>query len=133
MQTHILVNDVLMEWRQLLTFDDPRSNNDVIVWGYLSGCVYELSCLQCSATYIAQTGRQLGQRIKEYKSSAPSRIPSAVKEHSTEARHTIDWDNVKILDREDREFPPPSKGGHPNKKTLAGAQTGPRTRDTLNL
>ena len=48
---------------------------------------------------------KLGQRIKEHKSSAPSRIPSAVKEHSTEAHHTIDWDNVKILDREDREFP----------------------------
>ena len=45
------------------------------------------------------------QRIKEHKSSAPSRIPSAVKEHSTGAHHTIDWDNVKILDREDREFP----------------------------
>ena len=29
-------------------------------------------------------------------------IPSAVKEHSTEAHR---WDNVKILDREDREFP----------------------------
>ena len=70
-----------------------------------SGCVYELSCQQCSATYIGQTGRQLGQRIKEHKSSAPSRIPSAVKEHSTEAHHIIDWDNVKILDREDREFP----------------------------
>ena len=39
--------------------------------------------------------------------SAPSRIPSAVKEHSTEAHHTVDWDNVKILDREDRESPPP--------------------------
>ena len=64
-----------------------------------------LSCQQCSATYIGQTGRQLGQRIKEHKSSAPSRIPSAVKEHSTEAHHTLDWDNVKILDREDREFP----------------------------
>ena len=52
-----------------------------------------------------KTGRQLGQRIKEHKSSAPSRIPSAVKEHSPEAHHTIDCDNVKILDREDREFP----------------------------
>ena len=50
----------------------------------------------------------MGQRsIKEHKSSAPSRIPSAViKEHSTEAHHKmIDWDNIKILDREDREFP----------------------------
>ena len=42
---------------------------------------------------------------KEHKSSAPSRIPSAVKEHSTEAHHTIDRDNVKILHMEDREFP----------------------------
>ena len=59
-----------------------------------------------AATYIGQTGRQLGQRIKEHKSSTPSRIPSStVKEPSTDAHHTIDWDNVKIFDREDREFP----------------------------
>ena len=68
-----------------------------------SGCVYELSCQYCTATYIGQTGRHVGQRIKEHKSSAPNRIPSV--EHSTEAHHTIDWDIVKILDREDREFP----------------------------
>ena len=43
---------------------------------------------------ILQTGRQLDQRFKEHKSSAPSGIPSAVKEHSTEVHHTIDWDNV---------------------------------------
>ena len=70
-----------------------------------SGCVYELSCQQCTATYIGQTGRPLGQRIKEHKPSAPSRIPSAVIKHSTEAHHTVDWDNVKILDRKNREFP----------------------------
>ena len=79
--------------------------NDPVPINKRSGCVCELSCQQCSATYIGQTGRQLGQRIKEHKSSAPSRIPSAVKEHSIEAHHTIDWDNIKILDREDREFP----------------------------
>ena len=65
-----------------------------------SSCLYE-----CPDTYIGQTGKQLGLRIKEHKPSAPSRISSAVKEHSIEAHHTIDWDNVKILDREDREFP----------------------------
>ena len=71
-----------------------------------SGCVCKLSCQQCTATYIGQIGRQLGQRMKEHKSSVSSRIPFAVKEHSTEeAHHTIDWENIKILEGEDREFP----------------------------
>ena len=95
-------------WKLLVAPKDP------VPIDTRSGCVYELSCQQCSGTYIGQTGRQLGQRIQEHKSSAPSCIPSAVKEHSTEAHHTIDWDNVKILEREDREFPPPRKGGHPD-------------------
>ena len=38
-------------------------------------------------------------------SVAPSRVPSAVSEHSSATTHRIDWDGVKVLDREDREFP----------------------------
>ena len=71
-----------------------------------AGCVYQINyCTDCSQSYIGQTGRQLGQRLKEHKSTAPSRTPSAVTEHSTDSRHSIDWDNVKVLDREDREYP----------------------------
>ena len=52
-----------------------------------------------------QTGRQLGDRLKEHKSKAPSRKPSAVSEHSFEAHHKIDWDNTKVLEKEDRDYP----------------------------
>ena len=70
-----------------------------------SGCIYQIPCSQCPKSYIGQTGRQLGQRLKEHKSVAPSRVPSAVSEHSSATTHKIDWDGVKVLDREDREFP----------------------------
>ncbi len=40
-----------------------------------SGCVYQIKCSDCPKSYIGQTGRQLGQRIKEHQSTAPSRNP----------------------------------------------------------
>ena len=43
-------------------------------------CLWTYSCKPCTATFIGQTSRQLGQRIKEHKSAAPSRIPYAVKD-----------------------------------------------------
>ena len=70
-----------------------------------SGCVYQINCADCPKSYIGQTGRQLGDRLKEHKSKAPSRTPSAVQEHSTNSNHSIDWDNIKILNREDRDYP----------------------------
>ena len=70
-----------------------------------SGVVYEIPCKDCASSYIGQTGRQLGDRLKEHKSKAPSRKPSAVSEHSFDAHHKIDWDRTKVLDKEDREYP----------------------------
>jgi len=70
-----------------------------------SGVVYQIPCGDCDKSYIGQTGRQLGERLKEHKSTAPSRKPSAVAEHKSEAHHDIDWDSTKVLDKDDREFP----------------------------
>ena len=70
-----------------------------------SGCVYQIKCSDCPKSYIGQTERQLGQRVKEHQSTAPSRNPSAVSEHHSDTRHSIDWDNIKILNREDRLYP----------------------------
>ena len=70
-----------------------------------AGVVYEIPCGECTKTYIGQTGRQLGERLKEHKSTAPSRKPSAVAEHKTESHHNINWESTRILDKEDREYP----------------------------
>ena len=55
--------------------------------------------------YIGHTGRQIGERLKEHKSLAPSRKLSAVAEHFSTTGHIIDWENTKVLDREDKEYP----------------------------
>ncbi|XP_072038283.1 D-beta-hydroxybutyrate dehydrogenase, mitochondrial-like [Amphiura filiformis] len=68
----------------------------------------QINCTECTKSYIGQPGRQLGQRLKEHKSTASSRTPSAVSEHSTDTNHQIDWDNVlNRLNREDRVYLPP--------------------------
>ena len=88
-------------------------------WETLGRCI--LALLPILSWYLHRTNWQ-ATRIEDHKSSAPGRITSAVRERtcSTEAYHTINWDNLKILGREDREFPPStsSKGGHLNKETL---------------
>ncbi|XP_072020645.1 uncharacterized protein [Amphiura filiformis] len=62
-----------------------------------SGVVYEIPCGECTSSYIGQTGRQLGDRLKEHKSTAPSRKRSAVAEHKTESHHNIDWESTKVI------------------------------------
>ena len=70
-----------------------------------SGVVYQIPCKQCDKSYIGQTGRQLGERVKEHRSLAPSRIPSAIAEHSVEYNHRIDWEGMRVLEKERRNFP----------------------------
>ena len=67
-----------------------------------SGVVYQLSCKDCNASYIGESGRKLGKRLSEHKSSAAS-SKSAVREHVVwSGGHDIDWTGV--LERESKEF-----------------------------
>ena len=69
-----------------------------------SGVVYQLSCKDCNASYIGESGRKLGKRLSEHKSSAAS-SKSAVREHVVRSGgHDIDWTGVKVLERESKEF-----------------------------
>ncbi|XP_024874683.1 uncharacterized protein LOC112456414 [Temnothorax curvispinosus] len=68
---------------------------------FLSGVVYKICCQDCDASYVGQTKRQLGTRIKEHRNQL-SRNPrdlSVVSQHRLEG-HEFDWDNVLIMDRE---------------------------------
>ena len=47
----------------------------------------------------------LVRELKEHKSLAPRRKLSAVAEHFSTTGRTIDWENTKVLDRKDREYP----------------------------
>ena len=65
-----------------------------------AGVVYQIPCSDCPQTYIGQTGRTLGQRIKEHKKAVKDRnvITSALAEHTCQTGHTIDWCQTEILE-----------------------------------
>ena len=60
------------------------------------GVIYQIPCQGCSETYIGETARPLGTRLNEHK-----KPPSAVAEHQSNTGHPVDWDNTKVLERED--------------------------------
>jgi len=68
----------------------------------ISNVIYKICCKDCDATYIGQTKRQLGTRVKEHRNNIrmdPSKH-SVVTEHIIKENHTFDWDNAQILDTE---------------------------------
>jgi len=66
------------------------------------GVVYRVDCNDCDASYVGQTGRQLGTRMNKYKANIkldPSKH-SVISEHILEFDHSFKWNNVKILDND---------------------------------
>ena len=81
-----------------------------------SEVVYEVPCKGCNKTYVSETGRQLGVRLKEHqkdsekiaekkftramrKSSTTEQHKSAITDHVAQENHLIDWEETKIIDR----------------------------------
>ena len=62
-----------------------------------SNVVYQICCKDCRAAYVGESARSISVRAKEHRTS--SAIASLVFEHM-EKGHNIDWDNIKILDKE---------------------------------
>jgi hypothetical protein len=66
--------------------------------------IYQISCIDCKAAYIGKTARILEHRIKEHKDSK-KKDPSAVQLHlKNNPTHTIDFENIKILDHADSDY-----------------------------
>ena len=65
-----------------------------------AGVVYQIPCSTCPQTYIGQTGRTLGQRLKEHQRAVKDRnvTTSALAEHVCKTGHTIDWTQTQILE-----------------------------------
>ena len=63
------------------------------------GVVYHLSCKQCESSYVGETERALKKRLSEHK-----RDSSPVGHHLKYNKHTLDHENIKIIDRENRWF-----------------------------
>jgi len=79
--------------------------------------IYCVPCKNCSSSYIGETGRKFGLRIREHKKEVDSFTAgtqtrasraressvthkSAITDHAVEENHVIDWDKVKVVDRE---------------------------------
>jgi len=79
-----------------------KPKKDPLPYMQNSNVVYKIACTDCQATYIGQTKRQLGTRIKEHKQNInkKSESLSVISEHIVNTDHIIDWDNTTILDRE---------------------------------
>ena len=56
--------------------------------------VYQLTCKDCGATYIGKTSRRLTRRLKEHETTSTS----ACHEHCKTLNHTIDYENVEVID-----------------------------------
>ena len=67
-----------------------------------SGTVYFIQCEGCSAFYVGETERILGQRLAEHRRLSCSTSPVVLQAQST--HHTVDWNSVQILDKCDNWF-----------------------------
>ena len=85
-----------------------------------AGVIYKIPCQQCPKSYIGETGRCFGIRLKEHKDEAEkversarfTRLQrktsestyhkSALTDHSSQNNHVIDWENSKLVGREDQ-------------------------------
>ena len=61
-----------------------------------TGVVYDITCNDCGEHYIGETARTLEKRLGEHQ----KQTTSAIWEHQSQANHEIDWEGVKILDKE---------------------------------
>ncbi|XP_071947575.1 uncharacterized protein [Antedon mediterranea] len=100
--------------RQLLVH--PKDQVDKLE---VANCVYEISCSNCDHTYIGETGRCFGTRLKEHRKetekitqqrknftrqshreSKNELSKSAIADHAVKLNHIIDWTQPKTIDRE---------------------------------
>jgi hypothetical protein len=83
-----------------------------------TGVVYQIPCRNCPKLYVGETGRKFGTRCKEHKietekmsnqkftratrkESQNTEMKSAIAEHASRENHVINWDDTKILARDD--------------------------------
>lgn len=71
----------------------------------LSNVVYSIKCTGCKKVYIGETGRRLKNRIYEHKRDCRiGNLNTGLSQHSWKFDHVFDFDNIKILARENNTF-----------------------------
>lgn len=85
--------------------------------------VYCLTCVSCGKNYVGQTSQWLSNRLALHKSDITTkRDRCALAEHILINNHRVDWDNVKILDKEQQT----------NKRLILEMYHINRTENTIN-
>lgn len=70
-----------------------------------SGLVYRVNCKDCTGTYIGQTRQYFGTRIKQHQSDCMKQSnTTALAQHAMSEGHQFDFDDAKILTRENNWF-----------------------------
>ena len=84
-----------------LSFIFPKPK-DCVLDHEKSGLVYQISCCDCDAVYIGETGRSITTRRREYVDAIKNLDvkKSALCHQVVNKDHVIDWGNVEILKRE---------------------------------
>ncbi|XP_072048630.1 uncharacterized protein [Amphiura filiformis] len=92
----------------------PKDKKDILE---TSDAVYEIPCKGCDKSYVGETGRQFGVRLKEHqkdsetvkdtkftranrKASTSEQHKSAITDHVAQENHVINWEGASILDKD---------------------------------
>lgn len=69
------------------------------------GVLYKVDCDNCEGQYIDESRHALKTRIDEHKRSVIDHTySSAISEHVINADHKVNWDSVKIIERESNDY-----------------------------
>ena len=87
MKLHFTLSSIFRKPKDPIDFEEKR------------GLVYQISCRDCDAIYIGETGRSVKTRKREQVSAVRNFDPEklALCQHVLEHDHVIDWETVKIL------------------------------------
>ena len=68
--------------------------------------MYQISCRDCNALYVGETGRCVRTRKREHADAVKTfnTKKSALNQRVMDFDHRIDWDNVKILKSESHAY-----------------------------
>ena len=83
--------------RNILNNSINKNNSDK------SHVVYSVDCIDCPAVYVGTTKRKLSKRINEHRNALSSpNIISNIAEHSFQTKHSINFQNQRVIYKERR-------------------------------